>query len=363
VAAGVYSGEINFAAASSANQGRLAFASALTFSAYPYTVNAVMCQTSANPSVLLGNSAGGIQFFRVDGLTTARFVPGSAYGTTFNASVPVVLTQTNTASNAATGWANGTNVGSTTSAVAQGLTTNGIGIWNNTNSYFALSELIVFPSALSTTDRENLERSQAARYGITYASTIASGFVSAWYDQSGNGLHDLQPLGANQPRIVNAGVLETVNGRPTLLFNNAPTLVANSSYTLRSASFVFNWSGSLPFPNGQFRGLMGFDGASSIMYGIPNSSTAMGSAIPSLVYFRLNGQNTSSGNPANLRTGALGSNGTGFTGNWNTGRGDSAANVWNGNISEAVTYSTFLPLTSAQALERSQGAAFGIIVT
>lgn len=44
-----------------------------------------------------------------------------------------------------------------------------------------------------------------------------SGFVSVWYDQSGNARNATQTTAANQPRIVNAGVVETLNGRPTVV--------------------------------------------------------------------------------------------------------------------------------------------------
>ncbi len=45
---------------------------------------------------------------------------------------------------------------------------------------------------------------------------ISSCFVSIWYDQSGNNRHLTQPTAANQPRITNAGVLDTINGRPAM---------------------------------------------------------------------------------------------------------------------------------------------------
>ena len=45
------------------------------------------------------------------------------------------------------------------------------------------------------------------------------GFITAWYDQSGNG-HDLtEAVQANQALIVSAGVLETDNGLPAINFN------------------------------------------------------------------------------------------------------------------------------------------------
>jgi hypothetical protein len=44
-----------------------------------------------------------------------------------------------------------------------------------------------------------------------------NGFVSIWYDQSGNGYNLTQEASANQHRIVNAGSLQTLNGKPALV--------------------------------------------------------------------------------------------------------------------------------------------------
>ena len=50
------------------------------------------------------------------------------------------------------------------------------------------------------------------------------GFVSKWYDQSGNGRHMSQSNTADQPRIVNSGTLETdPGGNPTVKFLNVGT--------------------------------------------------------------------------------------------------------------------------------------------
>jgi len=45
-----------------------------------------------------------------------------------------------------------------------------------------------------------------------------SGYVTTWYDQSGNGRNATQTTAANQPRIVSAGVVERRNGKPALRF-------------------------------------------------------------------------------------------------------------------------------------------------
>jgi hypothetical protein len=51
-----------------------------------------------------------------------------------------------------------------------------------------------------------------------------NGFVTTWYDQSGNGRNATQTDSNRQPRIVSNGVIETQNGRPTI----AQSLVAQS---------------------------------------------------------------------------------------------------------------------------------------
>ena len=43
-----------------------------------------------------------------------------------------------------------------------------------------------------------------------------NGFITTWYDQSGNGRNATQATTGNQPRIVNAGVVEVSNGKPAI---------------------------------------------------------------------------------------------------------------------------------------------------
>ena len=48
-----------------------------------------------------------------------------------------------------------------------------------------------------------------------------NGFVSIWYDQSGNGKNASQSASANQPQIVISGTLQTYSGKPSLFFDGA----------------------------------------------------------------------------------------------------------------------------------------------
>jgi len=47
-----------------------------------------------------------------------------------------------------------------------------------------------------------------------------SGFVTTWYDQSGNSLNMVQATATNQPTIVSNGILITQNSKPALYFSN-----------------------------------------------------------------------------------------------------------------------------------------------
>jgi hypothetical protein len=60
------------------------------------------------------------------------------------------------------------------------------------------------------------------REGLDVVTLLAfvgagSGFITTWYDQSGNGRNATQTTAGAQPRIVNAGAIETTNGRPNLV--------------------------------------------------------------------------------------------------------------------------------------------------
>ena len=55
-----------------------------------------------------------------------------------------------------------------------------------------------------------------------------SGFVHTWYDQTVNARHVSQTTNANQPRIVNAGVIDKENGFPVIVFNGTDQVLKNS---------------------------------------------------------------------------------------------------------------------------------------
>jgi hypothetical protein len=67
-----------------------------------------------------------------------------------------------------------------------------------------------------------------------------SGFVTTWYDQSGTGRHATQATAASQPRIVNAGAVDTENGKPAVFFNGTSNSLFNNITLSTSSNSIFS---------------------------------------------------------------------------------------------------------------------------
>jgi hypothetical protein len=81
----------------------------------------------------------------------------------------------------------------------------------------------------------------------TFVGVGNSGFVSIWYDQSGNGINVSPPATSNQPRIVNAGFIERRNGLPSIFFDGVDDYFTTSSfpttgYTGFTANLLASWT-------------------------------------------------------------------------------------------------------------------------
>jgi hypothetical protein len=89
-----------------------------------------------------------------------------------------------------------------------------------------------------------------------------SGFVTTWYDQSGNSRNVTQTTAANQPRIVNAGALELLNNKVCVSnYGQNQWLQLNSFGSNIASVFSFAMVGS--FGNDTFRVALKFNPPSS----------------------------------------------------------------------------------------------------
>jgi hypothetical protein len=100
-----------------------------------------------------------------------------------------------------------------------------------------------------------------------------NGFVTTWYDQSGNLSNLIQTTAANQARIVYNGALETLNGKPALVTNyNYSTsgfYKATYSSTINGPATVFNIGSNVASPGATYL----WDGLNTPMYAYSYNNT------------------------------------------------------------------------------------------
>ncbi|MGZ4048385.1 MAG: T9SS type A sorting domain-containing protein, partial [Bacteroidia bacterium] len=155
-----------------------------------------------------------------------------------------------------------------------------------------ISEVVTFPTVPSNTDRAFLEWTQGQYYSISGAPALGtlpagaqSGYIATWYDQSGSGLNAAQATTANQPRIVNAGVIE-INGTKSAIkfggtFQNLTATLPVSTYPVSISTFA-NTSGAST--NGAFVKLGGIvTGSAGIGIGVGAAGTNFDNSGTSLI--------------------------------------------------------------------------------
>ena len=67
-----------------------------------------------------------------------------------------------------------------------------------------------------------------------------SGFITTWYDQSGNTRNALQATAGSQPRIVNAGVIDRQNNMPAIYFPGSGYGLFTAGFTAFASAACFN---------------------------------------------------------------------------------------------------------------------------
>jgi len=127
---------------------------------------------------------------------------GSAAGNGLSTGVLYQHTAYHAASNSLLLYRNGTQIGSDSVASAFAPTSvvlgTSAGSDASTNGRGYLGEFIVFNANLSTANRTAIERSQGHYYNV---AGLTDGFVTTWYDQSGNGRDATQATTVNQPLL------------------------------------------------------------------------------------------------------------------------------------------------------------------
>lgn len=207
---------------------------------------------------------------------------------------------------------------------------------------------------------------------------LSNGYVVTWYDQSGNGRNVTQSTAANQPIIVNPANPEPVfllGGKPTAQFDGTNDTLARTAFTMVSQTVNAVCKANA------------LSGVTTIWRQDTTAETSLRYNSNSYQYYRVpGGVPTGAGTPgttnphvitavANTGTATqLWADGTsqwtfgsGFgatasTGAMSIGATPSAAEFLNANLSEVLVFASNLTTTQRQAMERNQGAYFGITV-
>lgn len=72
---------------------------------------------------------------------------------------------------------------------------------------------------------------------LTSFCGAGNGFVTTWYDQSGNGRNATQTTAANQPQIVSSGSVILENSKPALNFDGSNDYFGITSFTFSSSNY------------------------------------------------------------------------------------------------------------------------------
>ena len=206
-----------------------------------------------------------------------------------------------------------------------------------------------------------------------------NGFVTTWYDQSGNGRHATQTTPGRQPRIVNNGVIETQNGRPAVVFDGVNDRLATVSTTLgitSSATLVVVTQPSSRTPPAQ--GIVGSDdlnarfgffitGSNAMRW---NPVTANSIEAPSVTGAQILVGTAQSGATVLFRNGTSIATGTDPTGTmsstpFNIGNMLPGTTLphFSGRVAEVLASPSVLSTTDLQTLKRNQGIYFNISVS
>ena len=200
-----------------------------------------------------------------------------------------------------------------------------------------------------------------------------NGFVSIWYDQSGEGRNAAQATRGLQPQIISTGVVYRKNGKPTIYFINQS--LATPSFTGYPNAFTLLITGGVQ----NNTSLPTFGGKTNSNTPGPwdmyNSNYLLGNGSSSTGFTLTNGINSSSkfsqwtftansSSAAAFRNGAANGSGSIFYGDAGTplvlgSRGDGATQL-NGWISEYVTFASVLGTTDRQTVEGNQSTYYNL---
>jgi hypothetical protein len=119
-----------------------------------------------------------------------------------------------------------------------------------------------------------------------------NGFVTTWYDQSGNGRNATQSTGANQPQIVSSGSVILDNGKPIVTFNGTSQSIKTSNSVISTDFSVFGVGNPNSSSNAVLFTQYGAFAANRTLFYMENDTTR-------LIAIQIGTSSTKTGTPTN----------------------------------------------------------------
>ena len=210
---------------------------------------------------------------------------------------------------------------------------------------------------------------------LVYRST-PTGFITTWYDQSGNGRNLVQATAANQPSIVSGGVVVTQNSKPSISFDGVNDVLSSASNFINSliAGNAFTATSVTGGSNNQF-GFTGnlINGGGSIprlyMQRVSYSYDASAGLVINVtsgmrvITYAHDGSSSQSAFLDGVSKGTVTQNVvSSFGGGYLSVPLFSGGVAQAGNASEFVMFASALSTNDRKTLERNQGAYYSISV-
>lgn len=212
-----------------------------------------------------------------------------------------------------------------------------------------------------------------------------SGYVTTWFDQSGNSRNASQATSGSQPRIVNAGTIDRLNGVPAIYFGGLSyglhTANASNIYNTAacfngvakvSTDLTYNaivnktgtaGSNNIPAPLDFYNAQLVVGNGTNYTF-VGSSQTFNAAKGYSIWTYQVNGTNANGVNAWCNSTQVITNQTASYCGDKNTGlyigsRADGVTGL-NGWVSEIVTFGSIPSSTDRAYLEYTQGKYYGI---
>ena len=204
-----------------------------------------------------------------------------------------------------------------------------------------------------------------------------NGFVTTWYDQSGNARNATQATAANQPQIVSNGAIETQNGKPALRFDGvndffvmtSPINSANATINAVSRLASMGVDGGYILGSLTPLGVLGYDDGSSGLRIFSSSGGYFASPLPAAVILAAAVDTiVIASNVAALHRYGVSIAGTRTIGqnfqptNIGTYSNGTFGRFWSGTLSEITVFGSSISTTDRQTLESNEGLYYSISV-